>query len=220
MVPAVQALRAFWAERPPCRAVSIRLRTQFIPWPERADDGPATGAAPRMGESGDFGGASHVVDLALHLAGAAPEAVQAVLRGFPAHQLTLLMETKGGCVVTLEHQPTAEPGIHLDLSLSGAGFEARLEAGYRPEENGWRFGVPSVFAEGARRELAVAPPGPPALEPWAQAHVETARAFLAAIEGARPSALARIADGAIVQAVFDAAMASSLKGARVGVAPF
>lgn len=52
-------------------------------------------------------------------------------------------------------------------------------------------------------------------EPWAQAHVDSARIFLGA-----PGELATFTDGAAVQSVLDAAHRSHVTGQRVSVLPW
>jgi predicted dehydrogenase len=213
MIPAMRALRGFVSERSPCLSISLRLRTQFLSWGGATD-------GQRLGESGDFGGASHVIDLALWLSRMAPRRVQAVMTGRPSHRLAVLVELEGDCVLVLEHQPTIEPGIHADLRLSGANWEAAVGARYDPAAVAWTIEAPRVFGGGRLRSLDVEPPPPGALEPWAQAHVDTARAFLAATAGEQAGELASIRDGARVQAILDAALRSAEAGRAADVERF
>jgi predicted dehydrogenase len=191
-------------------AVSIRLRTQFIGW-QAAMEGPL------VGDSGDFGGASHVVDAALWLARQAARHVQAVMTGRPVCRLALICELDGGGVAVIEHQPTREPGIFSRINLSGEAWEAELLARYRPDERAWTIGAPEVFAGHERRVLEVPQPRPGALEPWAEAHVETARAFLGAIQGGARNELATLGEGVRVQAVLHAGAQAAAAGHRMDV---
>ena len=154
-------------------------------------------------ESGDFGGASHFVDAALWLMRATPKAVVAQRT---ARALRVLIETATGASITIVHRPSAEPGIWGSWSLWGDRWEAGVSAGFRPSLGGWHLEPPRGFHDGTWRDLA---PGvstvPGALEPWAQAHVDTARAFLELIATGSPGALASFDDGAAVQRVLEMA---------------
>lgn len=213
MLPPFTALAAALAARSPVRLIHIALRSSFIPF-------GLDPAGPRMGASGDFGGASHVVDAALWLARGAPAWVDAALDGRPAHRLTMLLGLDTGGVVHLAHTPSVRPGIWGSWKLFGDDWEAEIEAGYRPDAGGWVVSAARVFELGRAIEVApgVAPrAGEP--EPWAAAHAATARAFLGAIDGGDRSSLATFADGARVQAVLEAAVASEERRTRVAIAP-
>lgn len=212
MLPPFTALAAALAARSPVRLIDVSLRSSFIPFGVDLE-------GPRMGASGDFGGASHVVDAALWLARGGPAWVDAVLDGRPAHRLTMLLGLDTGGVVHLAHTPSVRPGIWGDWKLFGDDWEAEIEAGYRPDAGGWVVSAARVFEPGRATEVAqgVAPRAGER-EPWAEAHAATARAFLEAIGGGDRGALATFADGARVQAVFDAAIASDERRVRVAIA--
>jgi myo-inositol 2-dehydrogenase / D-chiro-inositol 1-dehydrogenase len=74
------------------------------------------------------------------------------------------------------------------------------------------------FDDGAWRDLAPGlEPRPGAREPWAEAHVETARRFLALVAQtpAPDVELATVEEAATVQRILAAAMASEDDGCRV-----
>jgi predicted dehydrogenase len=76
------------------------------------------------------------------------------------------------------------------------------------------------FEAGAWSDLAPGvEPHPGAPEPWAAAHVETARRFLALVAGTPHAALglASLEEGATVQRVLAAAAASEERGQRVAL---
>src|SRR5207249_10812596 len=93
--------------------------------------------------------------------------------------LRLLIEARSGASLSIVHRPSAEGGIWGSWSLWGDGWEAGVSAGFRPSLGGWHLEPPRGYEAGEWRDLA---PGvstvPGVLEPWAQAHVDTARAFL------------------------------------------
>jgi predicted dehydrogenase len=158
--------------------------------------------------SGDFGGVSHVIDAALWLIGAEPELVTATIA---ERSVALHVTVRGGAIVNIVHRPTAEPGIHGSWAIRGDGFEAGFFAGYQPALSGWRVSSPRAYVDGAWRDVAPGvDPRAHQREPWAEAHVAAARAFLAG-DLAR---LASFADGVRVQSVLDAASRSSASGQR------
>jgi myo-inositol 2-dehydrogenase/D-chiro-inositol 1-dehydrogenase len=180
--------------------------------------------APGGSSSGDLGGTSHVIDAALRLAGARPRWAQAVLGGRATDDLALHLgldpvapgERDGSLVIT--HVAAPEPGIHGGWSIVGAGWEAGLTAGYVPSREGWCVSTARAYEHGAWRDLAPGvEPRPGEREPWAEAHVETASAFLSAIAGRPPERLASFADGARVQRVIAAAIRSHAEGRRVAI---
>lgn len=222
MLPPLRSLAAWIAERGPVRRVQAQLRSGFVR-PE-----PARPGAPLMGASGDFGGASHLVDAALWLAGDEPAWVQASLEGRPAYSLGLLVGTKRGGHLHLSHLAAARPSNRSHWGLVGEGWEARFSAGYEPSLGGWAVGPVEVFVENDRGETGwreLAPelrPVAGAREPWAEAHVTLARAFLAKVRAVSTDSptgdaagLATARDGLLVQRLFDAAMESEIGGRRV-----
>jgi predicted dehydrogenase len=217
MLPPVRRLAAWLEGRRPVRVVQAQLRSGFVR-PEAAGPG-----APMMGASGDFGGASHLVDAALWLAGDEPAWVHASLEGRPAHGLGLLVGTARGARLHLSHVAAARPSNAGTWGLVGDGWEVRFSAGYEPSAGGWVVGPVEAFEANDRGELGwyeVAPavrPEPGAREPWAEAHVEVARSFLARARGEASAGLATARDGVLVQRVFDAAMASEASGRRAPV---
>lgn len=180
-----EVLRAFARE---ARGLEISVRNSFL---------------AEHDESGDFGGSSHFVDAALWLMRAVPKTVVAQRTG-PA--LRVLIETDAGASITIVHRPSPEPGIWGSWSLWGDKWEAGVSAGYRPLLGGWHLEAPRGFHDGVWRDLAPAvSPVPGALEPWAQAHVDTARAFLELIATGAHGPLATFDEGATVQRVLSLA---------------
>jgi predicted dehydrogenase len=189
----VRGLRSWLSARPSVRELDVTLRSSFV---------------STLEGSGDFGGASHVIDAALWLTGSGPEWVCATVRGG-----SLQLSWPG---FNLVHRPTVEPGIHGSWSLCGDGWEAGFFGGYQPALGGWRVSAPRAFFDGAWREVAPGiEPRPHQREPWAEAHVAAARAFLDG-EMAR---LSSFAEAERVQAVLDAAARSNASGRRETVAP-
>ena len=212
MLPPVRALAAWLRERGPTRACTVHVRNGFVARTTAAD-------APMLGDSGDFGGVSHVLDAALWLLGGAPRAVQATLVGRPVHDVGLHVEV-GEATLHLAHVAAVAPGITGAWHLAGDDWEARFTGGYEPALGGWQIG-PVLAAGRARGWHELAPAVAPIdgrREPWAEAHVEVARALLAAIAGQHHGALASLADGARVQAILAAAMRSQTEGRRVALA--
>ncbi|WP_225410344.1 Gfo/Idh/MocA family protein [Stigmatella hybrida] len=208
MLPPLRALKGWLKRRPPHHLV-VTLRNGFVPV-------EGNGPGPFLGASADFGGFSHVLDAALWLSGAAPTWVQASLSGRPVHTAALHVGLASGTVLVLTHAACAEPGIHGGWSLLGEGWEAGFSAGYVPARNGWCLSPVNVFQEGQWRELAPGHvPSPGAHEPWAEAHVETARKFLALIQGGPLEELAPVEAGATVQRLLSAAVASEQQGRRL-----
>ena len=180
-----------------------------------AEDGRAT-ARPLLGASGDWGGMSHVIDAALWLADAAPVWVQASLSGRPVHTAALHVGLSSGAVLVLTHAACPEPGIHGGWTLLGRGWEAGFSGGYVPSREGWCVSPVRGFEHGTWRDVAPGlEPRPGEREPWAQAHVEGARRFLALLRGEPRDGLATLEDGATVQEVLAAAMVSEETGRRV-----
>ena len=190
------------------REISVTVRNSFA----AADGRGSTG--PLMGASGDFGGLSHLVDAVVWLAGDVPAWVSASLTGRPVHTALLQLGFARGAVASIAHLAASEPGIHGAWSITAENGDATLSAGYVPERGGWRLSPVRLASAAGVREIAPGvAPAAGEREPWAQAHVETARAFL---EG-RP--LATLADGLVVQRVIAAASQSEIEGRRVSVAP-
>jgi predicted dehydrogenase len=182
MLKSFQALRSL-ANAP--RGLEVAVRSSFL--------------AGAMDASGDVGGSSHLVDAGLWLMRAQPEAVVATRAG---QALRLFIEVKGGAAVSIVHRPSAEPGIWGSWSMWGDGWELGLSAGFRPALGGWHLEPVRAYESGAWRDCFPAvSTAPGTLEPWAQAHVDTARAFLGLIAGGGGGALASFSDGATVQRV-------------------
>ncbi len=99
MLGAVRAVRGWTAGREPARGLEVVLRNGFLGGP----DG-----------SGDLGGASHVVDAALHLLGGAPRRVVGTVGAGPAAYLALEVDT--GARASLAHRPGAPGGSGPDRS--------------------------------------------------------------------------------------------------------
>lgn len=216
MLPPIAALHRALRERSEVRQVAVVLRSGFL---SPQDAGEGDGDDEILGASGDFGGVSHVLDAALWLLDAQPARVQSVLTGRPVHSAALHVELQGGAVLGITHLAAPEPGIWGRWTLVGRDWEASFAAGYRPELGGWRVGPVQLFS-GARWHT-IAPelcPQSGAREPWAEAHVETARAFLARMQGAPGGSLATFADGARVQHVIDAAVRSEREQRRIRIA--
>lgn len=194
-LPPLVALRE-WL--PPVRNLEITLRSSFVQQLER---------------SGDFGGTSHLIDAALWLCRSEADSVTATIAG---RSVALSLALREGGTVNLTHRSTIEPGIHGNWSIAGDNFEAGFFAGYQPAVGGWRVSAPRAFVGGAWRDVAQSvEPRAGEREPWAEAHVVAARAFLAGELGR----LASFRDGARVQAVLDAAVRAAGSGRREAVHP-
>jgi len=181
---------------PRVREIDVTLRSSFV---------------TTLEGSGDFGGFSHVIDAALWLSGADAESVSASISG---RSVAMNVALRGGGVLNLVHRPTVEPGIHGSWSIAGDGFEAGFFAGYQPSLSGWRVSAPRACVEGTWRDVAPGvDPRAHQREPWAEAHVAAARAFLAG----DMSKLASFREGAKVQAVLDAAARSQASGRRESI---
>jgi transcriptional regulator GlxA family with amidase domain len=179
----------------------------------------ASSAPPRtvpeaFARTGDLGGVSHLIDTALWLTGASPSWVHAELLGDGSTAMHDGLAT--GALVTLVHGPAAEPVLWGRWAASGEGWELATEGGYVQALGGWKVDTVRAFTDGRAVEIA-APLAPETgrREPWAEAHVEVARAFLRAIKGPRSEALATFEEGALVQRVIAAARRANAEGRRV-----
>jgi predicted dehydrogenase len=214
MLPPLRALRDWLKGRTPHQLV-ITLRNGFA-----SVEGDGSGAL--MGASGDLGGLSHLLDAALWLTGTEPRWVQASLLGRPVHSAALHVGLSSGAVLVLTHAASPEPGIHGGWSVLGPGWEAGFSGGYVPAAGGWCIAPVRRFEAGGWSDLAPGlQPQPGAREPWAEAHVETARRFLALLSGAPAPepALATLEEAATVQRVLTAALTSEQEGRRVSLPP-
>ncbi len=208
MLPPLQVLRA-WLSEHPVHHLVITVRNHFVP-----TDALEPGAY--VGRSADFGGLSHLLDAALWLTGASPTWVQASLSGRPVHTAALHVGLSSGAVLVLTHAASPEPGLHGGWSLLGQDWEAGFSGGFVPARNGWCVSPVRCFQSGAWRELAPGlEPLPGAREPWAEAHVETARRFLAMLAETPAPDLGTVEEAATVQRILSAAMASEDEGRRI-----
>jgi hypothetical protein len=145
------------------------------------------------------------VDAALWLAGGTPtwQVERAVAR--PASSLLLRASREDGTTVHVGHLAAPEPGIFGSWSILGEEFEVGFWASYVPSRAGWCVAPPRAFHDGAWRELAPGvEPQPGRREPWAEAHVAMARAFLKALGGEPSLPLASLDEGLLVQRVLTA----------------
>ena len=203
MLPPLVALRRCLLERSPVRQLAVTLRSGFIPM--TGEDA----SVPRLGDSGDFGGASHVIDAAIWLMRDVPVRVQAMFSGRPVHSAVIHVEFSTGGLLSLAHLAALEPGLWGTWSLIGAGWEASFAGGYRPEQKGWCVGPARLFEQGRWQEFAPElRPQPGLPEPWAAAHLATARAFLQTLAGTEQNNLASCEAGVWTQRVLDAALRS------------
>jgi predicted dehydrogenase len=213
-LPPVAGLERWLRCRGPARHLTVTVLNSFAAAEGWANEGPLLGA------SGDFAGVSHVLDTALWLLDTTPVWVHAALTGRPVHTATLQVGLGTGAQLTIQHLAAAEPGIHGRWAILGDGWQARFAGGYVPERGGWCIGPAEVYEGGSWCEIGpLVEPLPGQREPWAEAHVATARAFLALVRGGERGSLARWADGARVQEVLDAAMRSEQEGQRVACEP-
>ncbi len=213
MVPPILALSSWLQSRSQGQWLTVTLRSSFADAEGHHNDGPL------MGASGDFAGASHVLDAAFWLMGARPLWVEAVMMGRPAHSLAMHIGLDSGGVVSVNHLNASDPGIQGDWHLVGVDWEARFSGEYRPAHHGWRLGPTHGYDSGTETWQTIGEavaPGP-AGEPWALAHRETAAAMLAAVRGESAGSLADFAAGAVVQEIFAAAMRSERERRRVAL---
>jgi myo-inositol 2-dehydrogenase/D-chiro-inositol 1-dehydrogenase len=211
-LPTLRALRAWLIGRPRCSHLGVTVRNGFTRLQPPADGW--------VGDSGDFGGVSHVLDAALWLAGGRARTVQATLVGHPVATAHLQLELNTGATVGVSHLATQEPGIRGQWTLTGEGWDAAFEAGYRPALGGWKLGEVVVWDAATGKTLVVHPAAVPREgepEPWAMAHREIARAFLAAVSGEPAPGLASLEHGAHLQEIFAAAIESQDAGTRVAL---
>jgi predicted dehydrogenase len=204
-LPPVAQLRSVIAGRP-VRHVACTVHNSF--------------AAGATDASGDLGGVSHLLDAALWLAGAAPVWVHAALSGHPVNSAALHVGLSTGALLVITHIAVTEPGIRGTWLVAGDGWEASFTGGYAPARGGWIVSAPMLVESGASRQVGDAiEPVAGHREPWAEAHVTTARHFLRAVAGAPIDPLAGFADGLAVQRVLAAAVVSDERGGRVDVSP-
>lgn len=210
MLPPLRALRA-WLTEHRAHHLVLTMRNSFVPT-EVLEPGAW------VGRSADFGGVSHLLDAALWLTGASPTWVQASLSGRPVHTAALQVGLSSGAVLVLTHAASPEPGLHGGWSLLGGDWEAGFSGGFIPAREGWCVSPVRCFESGAWRDLAPGlEPRPGEREPWAQAHVETARRFLGMLGEPHPvePELATVEEAATVQRILSAAMASQDGGHRI-----
>lgn len=210
MLPPFRALRDWLSEHPP-RHLVVTLRNSFV---RMGGEGPG----PFTGASADWDGLSHLLDTVLWLSGAEPLWIQASLSGRPVHTAALHVGLSSGAIAVLTHAACPEPGLHGGWTLLGRDWEAGLSGGYVPSRNGWCVSPVRCFQDGAWSDLAPGlEPRPGEREPWAQAHVETAQRFLAALSGQPLRELATLEEAAHVQRLLAAAVLSEQEGRRVTV---
>jgi myo-inositol 2-dehydrogenase/D-chiro-inositol 1-dehydrogenase len=212
MLPPFRALRTWLSENPLSHLV-VTLRNGFV---RRGAEGPGS----LVGTSADWDGLSHLLDTTLWLSGAEPLWVQASLSGRPVHTAALHVGLSSGAVAILTHAACLEPGLQGGWTLLGRDWEAGLSGGYVPSRKGWCISPVRCFREGAWTDLAPGlEPRQGEREPWAQAHVETARRFLAALHGEPLAELVTLEEAATVQRLLAAAMLSEQEGRRVSLSP-
>ncbi len=210
MLPPFRALKE-WLAVHPLRHLVVTLRNSFVRM-----GGEAPG--PFTGTSADWDGLSHLLDTVLWLSGAEPLWVQASLSGRPVHTAALHMGLSSGAIAIITHAVCPEPGLHGGWTLLGRDWEAGLSGGYVHSRNGWCVSPVRCFREGAWSDLAPGlEPRPGEREPWAQAHVETARHFLAALHGEPLRELATLEEATTVQRLLAAAVLSEQEGRRVSL---
>lgn len=204
-IAVLRQLAAWLGQRRPPRWLSVSVANSFAAAEGLADVGPL------MGQSGDFGGISHLLDAALWWLNAEPLWVQASMSGRPAHSVALHIGLNNGATLALNQFAGHEPGIHGHWLLAGDDYEVRLEAEYRPELASWRISPIRTYDGGLWQQLSpLVVAGPDQPEPWYQGNLGTARAFLAAIRGEAVArdALVSFSAAARVQQIFSAAMVS------------
>ncbi|MCY1082498.1 Gfo/Idh/MocA family protein [Archangium lansingense] len=210
MLPPLRVLRA-WLMEHRAHHLVITVRNHFVP-KEALEPGAY------VGRSADFGGVSHLLDAALWLTGASPTWVKASLSGRPVHTAALQVGLSNGAVLVLTHAACPEPGLHGGWSLLGEDWEVGFSGGFIPVREGWCVSPVRCFESGAWRDLAPGlEPRPGEREPWAEAHVETARRFLGLLRSppeVEPE-LATVEEAATVQRILSAAMESEDGGCRI-----
>lgn len=210
MLPPLRALKAWLQEHPP-RQLVVTLRNGFVRVGGEAP-GPLTGA------SADWDGLSHLLDAALWLTGAKPLWVQASLSGRPVHTAALHVGLDSGAVAVLTHAASPEPCLQGGWTVLGRDWEAGFSGGYVPSRQGWCISPVRCFREGAWTELSPGlEPRPGEREPWAQAHVEMARRFLAALKGDSQAGLVTFEEATVAQRLLAAAVLSEQEGRRVAL---
>jgi predicted dehydrogenase len=203
-LPAVGRLKAHIAGRA-VRHLACTVENSFA--------GAATDA------SGDFGGVSHLIDAALWLAGGDPVWVQAALSGRPVTSAALQVGLSTGGLLVITQIACSRPGIRGTWLVAGDDWQASLWAGYAPERGGWVLSPVDVADASSTARLGeTIEPVAGRREPWAEAHVDTARHFLAAVGGAGLGPLASFDQGLAVQRVLAAALVSDERRARVAIA--
>lgn len=217
-ISALRQLRHWLRQRPAPRWLSISVANSFA----SAEGYNQQREGALMGQSGDFGGVSHLLDASLWLMAGEPQWLQALLVGRPCHSVGLHLMLDHGGVVHLNQFVGHEPGIHGHWQLAGDGWEIRFSAEYLPGLRSWRLSPIHCWQQGQWQPLAPAQEaGHNQLEPWFEGNLGTARAFLAAIDGQPQSRddLVSFADAARIQRIFAAAIASEQQGQRIRLAP-
>ncbi len=210
MLPPLRALKVWLRERS-VRHFVITVRSSFV---------PTEGDGSFVGSSADWGGLSHLLDAALWLSGTTPVWIQASLSGRPVHTAAVHVGLSSGAILVLTHAACPEPGLHGGWTLLGEGWEVGFSGGYVPSREGWCISPVRCFREGTWADLAPGvEPRPGEREPWAEAHVETARRFLAALQGAPVDDLATLEEATAVQRLLAAAVRSEQEGRRVTLSP-
>lgn len=105
-----------------------------------------------------------------------------MLTGRPVHSVGLQVGLASGGHLHMTHLAAPEPGIVGRWTLVGETWQARLAGGYVPALGGWRMGPTDVFENGHWHTLTLrVAPLPDQREPWSEAHVAVAQAFLGVI---------------------------------------
>ena len=201
-LPPIAALRRWLHDRGPVRQLVATVRSEFA----------------GSDASGDFGGASHALDLAAWLVGARPEWVNATLAGRPVNTAAVHVGFVGGSIAFVTHRASIEPGTDGVWELVGDAWEARFTAGFDPARGGWVVSGVRLLDGGVAQELAAGvAPTDGAREPWAEAHVAQAQAVLTTASGIKAPGLATFEDGLTVVRLVTAALEAHGKGARVSL---
>ena len=170
--------------------------------------GVERGTEDGLSVSGELGGASHPVDAAFWLARGEPDRVTGVFPGGRGGGVSLVASTSRCEAVSVSFCAGHVKGIEGSWRLVGSDAESSFEAGYYPDLGGWSVG-PVRIGSDILADRVASTPGTQGSDPWYQAHVALAKAFIAAVNGEKHPPLPGFLDGARTQRVLVAAADSA-----------
>lgn len=162
--------------------------------------GRETIADDPLGPSAEFGGASHIVDLALWILGTEVRLQRAAYPDGPGSGIIMDLVSNCSTRVRLAQLAVEMKGSWGRWRGVDVGGEWSLEAGYVPDAGGWCL---SALCRNDEELCPASTPQNGGADPWWLAHCAIAHAMLTAVRGGPHGDLATFQDGARVQVLLE-----------------